>query len=294
MASRRAGKQYILQGGVLIPAPPDTHNLQEAKGIFAAALTDIKDIAAARLGHTLKIVTISQPRHFNDSTWYAVAQAAAELEPNFQPMQIIRFSTAARLAYNLTSCAAFALSAAECDIDEDPNYIINVEYHTGYLEIVMAHVDSRSLDVAAHARYADLGELGANVRRSNSWLDWTMGTQHISSSDAAFSHYTHIEKKLASFLEEQQRASEGSDPLDWLRAITLSGDASPSSFRSLKVAVSAALGSHRSKIRDDIEPLYVGAVGAGNRGRHQLLTPGFLDDGIYAKDVKEYPEHDEL
>lgn len=251
---------------------------------------------AAKLGHTVELFTISQPRHFNDSTYRVLADAAAELEPNFQPMQIIRLTTAARLAYNLTSCAAFRLATADCDIDEDLHSIINVDYHTGYLEIIMAHVDAITLNVVAHIRYTDLGELGAEVRRSISWLDWMMGSQEpMSSSNAATSHYAHIETKFASFLEEQRRASKDFDHLDCLRAVTLSGDSSASAFRSLKVAVSAALGSHRSKIRDEIDPLYLGAVGAGNRGRHQLHTPGFLEDTFDTNFAEEYyPGHYEL
>ena len=294
---RYDGDYLILADGSFVSAPPDTHDLEKVTKIFSTALRDVKNAVAARLGHTLEIVTISQPRHFNDSSHEALASAAQELEPHFQPMQIINFNTAARFAYNLTSCAGFGLSAAECEAADDLHFIINVEYYTSYLEIVMAYAHDIALNVKAHVLFMDLGEGMIKSHKSNTWLERIKGPQHKIPSNATLQHYQNIEQKLAHFLEEQQHAPvEGYNNLDDLRAVILSGDAPPLGFESLKTAVAAALGSCKGKLRSTIDPLYVGAVGAGERGRHQFLTPGFFDDHYCPSKVDDhsYREHDEL
>ena len=161
----------------------------------------------------------------------------------------------------------------------------------------MAYAHEIALNIKAHARFMDLGEGMIESRRSNTWFGWIRGTQHKLASNTTLQHYEPIEKRLANFLEEQRHAPvEGYNNVDDLRAVILSGDASAPGFDALKIAVAAALGDRKDKLRDAIEPLYVGAVGAGERGRYQLLTPGFFDDHLctVGVDHPSVPEHDEL
>ena len=253
----------------------------------------MKEAVATALSHNPKILTISQPRHFNNTSYLAVARAADIIEPPFQPKQIIRFNTAARLAYNFTACAAFGLPAIDCNIDEDSSYMINVEYHTAYLEIVLGYMDAVGLNVEAHVRYPELGGWVVDNSKSTHWLDGMQGSQRTLFLEKRQKHYKAIEEKIIIFMEEHQKALEGFNRLDDLRAIILSGDASPSAFESLKSAITTAAGRHKDKIRDSIDPLYVGAIGAGERGRHQSLTPGFLESQIDTN-IIEHVSHDEL
>lgn len=297
MNRQRHDGDYIVQNGVWKPAPPDTHGLQKATRIFATALRDVKTAVAASLGHNPRIATISQPRHLNSSSFFAVAGAAAEVEPHFQAIQIIKFNNAARLGYNLTSCASFGLSAPECDIDNGIHFIINMEYHTSYLEIVMAEVGDLYFRIEAYARYMYLGEGAVDTKRPSTWLDWIPGFQRSLPMNAMLKHYNTIEEKFAEFLKDHEYAPGGQSKLDELRAVIVTGDASPFAFKSLRSAVSAALGHRKIKIVDGIEPLYVGAIGAGQRGRWQLRNPGFVDDfmsGGVPEGALSYREHDEL
>ena len=297
---RYDGEYLVLENRTLVPAPPDTHDVQSATKIFTTALRDVKNAVGTRTGRNLRFQTISLPRHLNDSSFLAVADAAAKVEPQFSPMQIIKFNNAARLGYNLTSCASFGLSASECDVDEGPHYIIQIEYHKSYLEIVMADVGDLTFLIEAHVRFMDLGEAAATTahsKKSSTWLDWIPALQRTPPSNTTFiTHYSTIETKITDFLKDHDYPPTGYNNLDDLRAVTLSGSASPSAFASLKTAVSAALGHREDKIRDTIEPLYVGAIGAGQRGRWQLRTPGFLDDfmSTMREERISFRERDEL
>jgi hypothetical protein len=46
-------------------------------------------------------------------------------------------------------------------------------------------------------------------------------------------------------------------------------------------------------IRDTIDPLYVGAIGAAEWAKRQVLEPSFLED-IVTINIADVPEHAEL
>ena len=294
------GEYLVLENGTLVPAPPETHDLPSATKMFTTALRDLKNAVATQADRNLKFQTISIPQYFNDSSFHAVADAAADVEPHFSAMQIIKFNYAAREGYNLTSCTSFGLAASECDIDDGPHFIIQIDYHTSYLEIVMADVGDLTFGIEAHARYKDLGEAAAAItfppNKLKTWRDWIPRSQRRLPANTTLNHYTTIEAKLTNFLKQHEYTPTGFNRLDDLRAVTLSGSASASGFESLRNVVAAALGHRKDKIRATIEPHYVGAIGAGQRGRWQLRNPGFLDDfmSTMREGTPSFREHDEL
>ena len=295
MSRRKFREEYIQENGRHVLAPPDTHNRQDARRIFIATLSEITNAASRSLGRTVTLSAISQPRHFNDSTSEILAHAAIEVEPSFQPMQLIKSSTAVWLAYNFTSCAAFGLSTIDCDIEEDLHDIMTIQYHSGYLEVAVISVDAATVNVVDHLRFFDLGESVIEEPASYSWVNWLLQVHRDETlSQRIANHYIDIEEKLHAFIEKQRLSADDFDRLDCLRAVVFSGDASESGFKSLRVATSAALGSHKSKIRDDLDPHYVEALGAGQRGRHALIVPGFVVDDHHANVRGVFSYHDEL
>ena len=257
------------------------------------ALRSIKEVAAIALKGPVEIGTISQPRHFNNSVRQAIVCAAEEVEPLLkQPWQIIEFSNAARLAYDLNSCAGFGLLNEDgCDIDEGPHYIVYVDYQKGHLEFSIADVTECTLDSVDHARFPEYGEdaLTGFAYHSN----WLAKLQSVFRKDD--NSYRPIENTFRTFMAKNQLTSKAPDQLEFLRAIIFSGGASKEAFTSLCLAISAALGDQRDKIRDYIDPFYVGAVGAANRARYQRLNPKILDDIRSTNIVPDhFDDHGEL
>ncbi|KAL9036534.1 MAG: hypothetical protein Q9180_004245 [Flavoplaca navasiana] len=174
--------------------------------------------------------------------------------------------------------------------------MIMIEYDENYLQLSIADVGPVTCNVKTRVRYANLGE--------NAILDAVANTsqeagiqQKILQNDYSGSaitiekkHYANIENTLSDFLMEQESAARAFNWWDTVRAVVISGDASQSGLQRLRSCVDNALGQHHDKIRDSIDPLYVEAMGAAQRGQHQVLNPRFLDDMVFCL----IPEHDEL
>lgn len=184
-----------------------------------------------------------------------------QIEPSIkQPWQVIDSVSAAWLAYDLNSCAGFGLEQNACDLEEGFHLIFVVEYNGEYLELTVAEVTGDTCGIHGQIR---LHALGAAA------LDHTPSKE---------THYQRVRDALQAFMADRHLTPD--HYLEWssLRAVVISGDAPESAFGDLLRWIPAALGKHKDKIRNSVDPQYVGAVGAAHRGRHHFLTPGFLDD----------------
>ena len=249
--------------------------------------------------HPVQIATVSAPQHFNSSSLDAVITAAMEVEPTIrQPWQVIRSANAMRLAYGLDTCEGFGMDSESCDIEDGPHLIFIVEHQETYLEISLADVTAATCNINGHARFNNLGEnavLNAASPANANWIGKIQNLLHNDISPATTipkdKQYTEIQNTLRNFMADHELGAEHPESWDFFRAIILNGDASDSAFQTLHHYMAGALGEHENKIRDSINPLYVGALGAGQRGRHQVLNPKLLDDKPLTNFV---PERDEL
>ena len=286
---QRHTKWYIQWNGRLLPAPADPHDPVAAKVIFVDALEAINEAAAIALHQPVEIATIGRPRHFKDSSHMAVIEVAEDVGTLLEtPWQTVGFPSAVRLAYGLDSCAAFGLlDSDDCDIDEGPHYIVYVEYHKEYLEIMMEDVDEITLNIVDNARYPERGEnsITRTASRTNRLA------KQKSTMPTSGSHYQCIQDTFRTFLTKYQLTAEVIRHLEYLHAVIISGEASKLTFEPLRNAISTVLADQRDKIRDSINPLYAGAVGAAHRGRYLLLNPQTMDFELCTLTVDG---HDEL
>jgi hypothetical protein len=77
-----------------------------------------------------------------------------------------------------------------------------------------------------------------------------------------------------------------------LRAIVFGGDAPSQTFEMLRTIVSDVLPGQVGLIRDTIDPLYVGAIGAAEWAKLQVQNPSILANIITVS--PEDGRHDEL
>lgn len=293
---QRFAKWYISTGDSLVPAPPDTHGPQGAQSIFASAIHHIKAAASTALHQPVEIATVSRPRYLNDSSAEAVINAALEIEPTIkQPWQVIDSINAARLAYRLDTCEGLGLDLGTCDMEDGVHRVLFVEYNIRYLELVVAEVTDQTCGVKGQVRLPKLG--AGQVSRlvdEAEWLDLLDTTPitetPITDTNSKQKHYKDVQDALQAILEDHGYISETDKEWNFTRAIVISGDAPSHAFDDLSDSYSPVFGEHNDKIRHSLNPFYVGAIGAARRGRHQMVTPGFLDD----MDAPRYPIHEEL
>ncbi|KAL8649352.1 MAG: hypothetical protein Q9226_005609, partial [Calogaya cf. arnoldii] len=253
------GEWFVREGASLVPAPPDLHNDDRAQAIFVGALRRIQEAASEALQRPVQIATVSVPQHFNNSSIGVVMEAFKEVEPSYkQPWQVIKSIRATWLAYGLYTCEAFGLTHDMCDIDEGPHRVLIVEYRETYLQVFIAHVGSRTCNIMTHVRYNNLGE--DSMLNAADHANLGGRTQKIlqnDDSDAAITtkenHYKKIQNTLSDFLVDQ--VERESDWWEDVRAVIISGDASESGLQRLRPCVDGALGLHKDKMRDSIDPL---------------------------------------
>ncbi|KAK2808690.1 hypothetical protein FQN50_004555 [Emmonsiellopsis sp. PD_5] len=288
------GQWYLRDGNSSIPIPRDPSSTPEGETIFAASLMAINKEATKTLGESVDITSISIPEHFNETLYGSVSNAGMKNEQGFiQPWQVRRFPHAARLAYGLNSCEGFGLGPDLCDIDDGPHYVIFVEYNREYLELFIAEVGDFTFNMVGSTR---LKSLGAKVLESESYVSQILGHPPYS-KDTGIIFNTSIQSPgryqneyqnvIQDFIAKHFPKSDTYDYFQDLRAIMLGGEAPRELFANIRDAVEAALPEHKGKIRDTIDPHFVGAVGAAQWAKRQVLQPEIL------KEIQGFM-HDEL
>ena len=326
--SMRDGEWYIAQGNDLIPAPPEDHNDHGARMIFERALSAVKEQVSQSLGRPIEIATISRPTFFNDSSTMALLEAFKAVEPAYlRPWQTIDSSNAARLGYDLASCRGFGLGQ-NCDLD-DIYRVILIDYNDSYLDFELLEIDLEigTSFVKGRHRHSHLGarcssdfiqfggddSTGSVARFLASYLPRQLQSNLGSKPNfdaisragcraGEGKHSQSLQKAFKVFLKghdlgdqaAEEKATAKSGQWEMVRAIVVTGDASETALAQMREQVAGSIPQDlllHGIFKDDIDPLYVRAVGAGHRGRHQLMTPGFMDD------IDEgfiLPLHDEL
>lgn len=273
--------------------------MNRAQAIFVDALRKVQEAASEALQRPVQIASVSIPQHFNHSSTETVMEAFKEVEASYrQPWQVIRSVAATGLAYRLNTCEAFGLDNDTCDIDEGPHLVIMVEYRETYFQLFVADLGAETVNIMAHVRYKNLGENAildvANHANREGRAQKIL--QNDDDRDAAIAiekkHFAKMENVLSEFLMKCETTSGYPDWWDDVRAVVINGDASESGLQRLRSSVDGALGQHKDKLLDSIDPLYVEARGAAQRGRHQVLNPSFLVDKSPMGNI--IVEHDEL
>jgi len=115
--------------GDLILAPPEHHDEEKAKRIYSEALTTIRNVSLISLDTQVPIGAITYPQHFNGSTLTTLRDTAMGLEPSlFRAWQFKKFLSCARLAYGMDSCLGFGLNNTSCNMKDDINEALFINY----------------------------------------------------------------------------------------------------------------------------------------------------------------------
>ncbi|KAK2772520.1 hypothetical protein FQN53_004607 [Emmonsiellopsis sp. PD_33] len=222
------GQWYLRGGNSSVPIPRDPSSTPEGETIFGASLMAIKKEATRILGESVDITSISIPEHFNETSYGSVSNVGMKNEQDFiQPWQ------------------GFGLEPNLCDIDDGPHYVIFVEYNREYLELSIGDVGDFTFNMVGSTR---LKNLGAKVLESEN---------HIPGG-----YQNEYQNAIQDFISKHFRKSDTNDYFQDLRAIMIGGEAPRKLFTNIRDAVEAALPEHKGKIRDTIDPHFVGAVGA--------------------------------
>ncbi|KAL9623569.1 MAG: hypothetical protein Q9160_002250 [Pyrenula sp. 1 TL-2023] len=250
----------------------------EAEEILATTLKDIRQKADDELQHPVDLTSISIPQHFNDSIRGAISKPALNLEPGIvRPWQVRQYYNAVRLAYRLNSCEAFGLNSTTCDVEDGPHLIFFVDCNDTYLELYIADVTRFIFTKVAKETLRNPGARRFVASNADIKTDWAK-----------------IRYELQGFVDKHFGARQGYQDIEDLRAIILSGDAPPTAFENIRTIVVDLLPGQVDKIRDTLDPLYVGAVGAAQWARIQIQDTKILKDISTDTMISDTYAHDEL
>ncbi len=239
-------------------------------GVFIEALHNVQDAAWNAHGQEVMVNALCIPDHLNDSSRRSIFDAVEEVGwRTHLPSQLVWWLNAARLAYGFNSCQAFGLTQNDCDIDDGPHEVVYVDYQPDALELKVADVT----EYGAVSRYRARLSLADDDERILSKIESVLAKLTQSST----------------FVSEQPRFGH----FHFLRATIVSGEVSQPSMEELHNALVEPFPGQESKIRDNINPLYVGAVGAASQARWFTLHPEVFGDDQLCQLVIDM-EDDEL
>jgi len=108
-------------------------------------------------------------------------------------------------------------------------------------------------------------------------------------------YWGEIRKEFENFVAKHFDPQNAEDLADeHLRAIVLNGDAPIQAFHRIRNVVVKVLPASTDKVRDTIDPLYVGAVGAAEWAKLQVRIPRMLRDTTAQTIIHDPPAHVEL
>lgn len=130
--------------------------------LFAETLSSIITATAIALGkptNSLNITAFSVPQHFDDrssmTNMLTVADRASYIQ---RPGQMISLFNSARLTYGLDHCGAANLPA-DCDFDEEENFVFVVDYGESFLSLGFSAVGSILYARIAEVNWTDPEDL---------------------------------------------------------------------------------------------------------------------------------------
>ncbi len=206
---QRHGEWYVQESDSLVPAPPDTHNEENAQIYFTEALVSLGKAAERNLGDLkLAIGAVSSPQYFNGSSRRALMLALQIVEPELRQLhQVVVGSHAIRLTYALESCEAFGFSNQKCDIEDGTHYVLVVEFEKRYLQLSLLDVASDTVGTLNRTRFNELGE--------------EEGITQGSGEDEA--HYRHVQDELRAFMVDNNVGPK-QEKENFLQAVIVSGE----------------------------------------------------------------------
>jgi len=115
---------------------PDTN------AMFTRTLKEVQYSTENALSRPVEYRSITAPEHFSmQSSMSTLMRAAYDLKyfAEGQSYQVITLHNAARLAYELDNCRGLGLPAG-CNIDEEDNFVLVIEYSAQYLTTSFLHI----------------------------------------------------------------------------------------------------------------------------------------------------------
>ncbi|PQE30161.1 hypothetical protein CJF32_00003594 [Rutstroemia sp. NJR-2017a WRK4] len=244
--------------------------------LFRETLRQAKNATETALNETITINSIAVPFHLQH---YLTVLSEAAIDEGFttQYQQVTHSLNADRLAYNLDSCVGFEIPPERCDID-GTNLVLVFNLEVDHLTVAMLDVQLWTISSHNVKHYVQFRETNGSILES-------ARTQELSNE---------LKLYLETFAEEIGKKWKLSEPLQYLRAVVLSGEASNSSMEEMHLALAAALPEYEDKFRMSLDPHFVGAFGAAQRARQIIQIPKFLTppDPGFRIFVDDY--HDEL
>ncbi|PYI32565.1 hypothetical protein BP00DRAFT_445395 [Aspergillus indologenus CBS 114.80] len=238
-------------------------------------LQQVRDQATQLLERPINITSLALPREIGTLEHDYLVEAISECEatPAKYGWQFREFLYNAQLAYGLNTCEALGIPEPTegCDLDEEEPAILFVDYGQGGVLNLYAGIVN---EYAVHAgNYRDPWHVEIKV-------------------DAQEENIKDLQSIFEDFIQKQVVArDEVQDP----RAIIISGDASEAEIENLKQALHLALPEDwKCLVRDQVDPFWVGAVGAARRAKLHVVDSRY-DIGEYEEWLQSIPrEHDEL
>ncbi|KAH8803581.1 hypothetical protein F5884DRAFT_509941 [Xylogone sp. PMI_703] len=243
------------------PNNRDSFTDSELRALFTNTLFQAKEATSVILKRSFTINSVVVPQHM---CWTHTITLLREIAIELGFVNGIQGVTCAmdgaRLAYDLDSCAGLRLDDEECDM-RGTNFIMVLNYDENCLSVTMLDTGELYFNPYRTTHYPQYGEASGSILNSTK-------LKELSEDLSIFL------EKLAEDVRYEWNITE---PLQYLRAIVLSGEASNSAMEEMRSALPSVLLEYQDKLRISLDPNFVLAFGAAQRARHFIHDPRYME-----------------
>lgn len=218
--------------------------------ILRTTFNGIKSSADIGLGEKIREVVVTVPNHIETEILEAITRAA----------KLAGFDVFASLKFTDAVGVAYGFLAGSKSKGEESSSVLLVEYNESGLEVwIMNDDEAWVVKPRGHIMFPELG-VEAIV------------------DEAAETYFLTVQRRLEARLRKFLGKEDDGAVVGGLGGVVLVGDASVKGMRGMKGVVEKVLadlgyGDVKGLVRDEVEGLYVGAVGAARRGREMGMFP---------------------
>ncbi|PVH70826.1 hypothetical protein DL98DRAFT_597488 [Cadophora sp. DSE1049] len=248
----------------------------EIKQLLVTELSSIRKATEAKLNREIEILGITCPDFISEHGYTGtLMDAAVHIQPGIKTSAIAwPYLHSTRMAYQLNNAKTLGYPVGT-DIDLEDSHLVHFDYQNSLLKVSIAAIGTDATNVKRHFRILNFGGAGQ--------IPTPKELEYLS---------TRTKALIKAELSEPPTPYASPTQLSDFRRIIFSGDAPASEFEKIREAITKIIPEFSDRFMENIEPKWVGAVGAARLARVYKLYPYLYE--IQGQIYEEVDPHDEL
>ncbi|RDW79830.1 hypothetical protein BP6252_04468 [Coleophoma cylindrospora] len=247
----------------------------DVNNLLATELSSIQKAIKAKLNQEIEILGITCPDFIREHGYTRnLMDGVVQIQSGIKKGAVWPYLHSTRIAYQLNNAKTLGYPVGT-DINLEDSHLLHFDYQNSLLKVSITAIGTDTTQVKRHFRIPDFG-----------------GTTQIASPKQLEYLCTRTKALIKVELSSTSGSYELPPQLSDFRRIIFSGDAPASEFKKIREAITKTIPEFSDRFIEDIEPGWVGAVGAARLAKIYKSYPHLFE---IQEQIYENPApHDEL